>query len=281
MGKAICRQAVKRGIPVTSLSRSGKPYSETREWVEKVEWKTGDAMNTEVALDAVKDCHAIISTVGTMVDSSWPLGARKLYTTLKNNFQSGQNGSPLGAGLAGLASALNSSGSGLDMKRENDISCEQDDTYEKLNRDIHLSVASAAARCESVSSFVYFSAVPPNALNSKVPLVQRYFSTKMETENALQQYDSKILRCPILRPTVMYDDEHLHTLAPAALSKVSSLLDSMIFAQFGFRDVPHLLPSPPIFVDTVAECAIEAAFDSRIEGILELKDITRISNERM
>ena len=81
-----------------------------------------------------------------------------------------------------------------------------------------------------------------------------------------------------MRPTVMYDDEHLHTLAPAALSKVSSLLDSMVFAQFGFRDVPHLLPSPPVFVDTVAECAIEAAFDNEIQGVLELADISRISN---
>ena len=278
MGKAVCRRAVKRKIQVTSLSRSGRPLSETGEWADKVEWKEGDANDPDVVKEAIEHCDAIVSTVGTMVDSSWPTGARQLYTNMKKNFQSGGGGGGIQAGLAGLASILNSAsstGSSFDASSE---SYDQDDTYEKLNRDIHLTVASVAARSKSISSFVYFSAVPPNVLNCKVPLVQRYFSTKMETENALQQYDPETLRCPILRPTVMYDDEHLHTLAPAALSKVSSLLDSMVFAQFGFRDVPHLLPSPPVFVDTVAECAIEAAFDTEIQGVLELADISRISN---
>ena len=150
--------------------------------------------------------------------------------------------------------------------------------YEALNRDVHLVVASEAAGSKETESFVYFSAVPPNVVNSKIPLVQRYFSTKMETEMALAQYEPEELRCTILRPTVMYDDENLHTLAPAAISKLSSLLDSLIFARFGFRDVPHLLPTPPIFVDTVADCAIEAALDRTIDGILDVKDITRVAH---
>ena len=277
VGKAVCRRAVRRKIQVTSLSRSGRPMNETGEWADKVEWKMGDANDPDVAREAVEECDAIVSTVGTMVDSSWPAGARQLYMNMKKNFQSGGGGGGIQAGLAGLANVLNSASSTGSFDASGD-STDGENTYERLNRDVHLTVASAASRSESVSSFVYFSAVPPNVLNSKVPLVQRYFSTKMETENALQQYDPNTLRCPILRPTVMYDDEHLHTLAPAALSKVSSLLDSMVFAQFGFRDVPHLLPSPPVFVDTVAECAIEAAFDNQIQGVLELADISRISN---
>lgn len=226
--------------------------------------------------EVLKDCRGVVSTVGTMVDSSWPAGARQMYVAMKKNFQSGAGiQSGLSGGLGGILSALNGATSPLGDDEDSRV----DETYEYLNRDVHLAVASEAAKSKSTTSFVYFSAVPSNAVNSKVPFVQRYFSTKMETELALAQYEPDELRCTSLRPTVMYDDEHLHTLAPAALSKLSSVLDSMIFAQFGFRDVPHLLPSPPVFVDTVADCAIEAAIDESIKGTLGLENIKKVASE--
>jgi len=279
-GRAVCRRAVQRGIPVISLSRSGRPEDVMSSWTDAVDWREGNAADPEVVRSLVKDCKGVISTVGTMVDSTWPVGARQMYLNLKKNFQSGKGlGNMPGGGLGGLATLF--AGGAPDLgtnERESATSSDGEDTYEALNRDVHLVVASEAAGSKETESFVYFSAVPPNVVNSKIPLVQRYFSTKMETEMALAQYEPEELRCTILRPTVMYDDENLHTLAPAAISKLSSLLDSLIFARFGFRDVPHLLPTPPIFVDTVADCAIEAALDRTIDGILDVKDITRVAH---
>lgn len=281
------------------------PQDIVESWANDVDWREGNAMDPDVSRELTKSCDAVISTVGTMVDSTWPAGARDLYLNMKKNFQSGgMQSSNAGGGVGGALGALNGLSSMLahitgrsrdsgdpgpfeersDKETHRNYASEdmagnsEDDTYEALNRDVHLIVAAEAAMSETTRAFVYFSAVPSNAVNSKVPFVQRYFATKMDTEIALADYDPSELRCTILRPTVMYDDEHLHTLAPAALSKLSSVLDSLVFARFGFRDVPHLLPSPPIFVDTVADCAIEAAFEESIEGIVGVKDMTRIAH---
>jgi nucleoside-diphosphate-sugar epimerase len=152
-------------------------------------------------------------------------------------------------------------------------------TYESLNRDCHLTVAAQAACAPQTRSFVYVSAAAPNILNSKVPFVQRYFSTKKETEDALASFTREELRCVVLRPSVMYDAQHLHTLAPAAVSRVSNLLDRFIFNRVGLQDVPHFLPTPPILVDTVAECAVEAALNPSVHGVLEVEDITRLAED--
>ena len=102
---------MRKKIQVTSLSRSGRPINETGEWADKVEWKMGDANDPDVAREAVEECDAIVSTVGTMVDSSWPAGARQLYMNMKKNFQSGGGGGGIQAGFAGLANVLNSASS--------------------------------------------------------------------------------------------------------------------------------------------------------------------------
>ena len=294
VGRVVCRRAVQRGIKVIGLSRSGRPDLE-ESWTDEVRWIRADAGNPEEIRTVFEEntCSSVISTVGTMVDATWPSGARQLYLDLKSSFQSrgGGGGGPGGAGLSGLVNLFagkpaSDVGQGVNRTHqasehsdthENDRIDRSQDTYEHLNRDVHLVVAAEAAAREEVKSFVYFSAVPPNVLNSKIPLVQRYFTTKMDTEVALSQYDEGTLRCTILRPTVMYDDEHLHTLAPAALSKASALLDSLVFARFGFRDVPHLLPTPPVFVDTVADCAVESALNEDIGGILDVKEMIRVA----
>ena len=41
MGSHVCQAALAQGIPVTSISRSGKPRNVSSSWVEEVDWVTG------------------------------------------------------------------------------------------------------------------------------------------------------------------------------------------------------------------------------------------------
>jgi hypothetical protein len=185
-----------------------------------------------------------------MFDSTVPAPLQQTYALLKNN---------------------------KEMHRKGIL---RDSTYESLNRDCHLTVAAQAACSPQTRSFVYISAAAPNILNENLPWIQRYFSTKKETEEALAEFTPEQLRCVVLRPTVMYDDQHLHSLAPAAVSRVSNLLDRFVFSKLGFPEgVPHFLPTPPIFVDTVAECAVEAALNPGVNGILDVDDIALLAEE--
>ena len=65
----------------------------------------------------------------------------------------------------------------------------------------------------------------------------------------------------------MYDDEHQHTLPVASLSRVSDLVDQAL-GGLGLQKgtIPHFIPGPPVFVDRVAESAVEAAVNPAISG---------------
>eukprot|EP00897_Mesotaenium_endlicherianum_P002152 jgi/Mesen1/1965/ME000147S01067 len=60
VGTAVCREALKEGIEVVSLNRSGPP-SYTEPWVEEVKWERGDVFTAEwsrllAGVDAVVSC---------------------------------------------------------------------------------------------------------------------------------------------------------------------------------------------------------------------------------
>jgi nucleoside-diphosphate-sugar epimerase len=57
LGKAVCRNAISRGLPVISLSRRGRPADVEGEWAEHVEWRSGDALHGSRVLRALVQVH--------------------------------------------------------------------------------------------------------------------------------------------------------------------------------------------------------------------------------
>eukprot|EP01134_Creolimax_fragrantissima_P006544 CFRG6544T1 len=67
LGQAVCRAAVQRGIPVTSLSRSGTMPGNTA-WMHKVEWKKGDALEPETYTNILEETTAVVHAVGSLLE---------------------------------------------------------------------------------------------------------------------------------------------------------------------------------------------------------------------
>mmetsp|Transcript_9871 Transcript_9871/g.28916 ORF Transcript_9871/g.28916 Transcript_9871/m.28916 type:complete len:273 (-) Transcript_9871:185-1003(-) len=245
LGARCCRRAAARGFDVTSASRSGgPPEGAASGWADRVHWLAVSAREIPDAL--LDNCAGVISTAGVMVDASFPSAARAAYQSAKPYMHPDSTRSAA-------------------------------HTYQEINCDLHLALAERLAALSPDAGFVYLSAAPPNVLNRWLPLLRDYFKTKAAAEEALLSCGAG-LRTVVLRPTVMYDDVHGHTLLPAALSRLSSLCDSALERAGVERGtVPHLIPGPPIFVDTVAECAVEAAVNPAVSGALGSEEITALA----
>jgi hypothetical protein len=66
VGQGVVMQAIKKGIDITSISRSGKPkkFHEPQSASGHVQWAKGDIMNPSSYQDILKDATAVVSCVG-------------------------------------------------------------------------------------------------------------------------------------------------------------------------------------------------------------------------
>lgn len=72
VGRALCREAVRRGWAVTSLSRRGTPANVAQDGLlSRVEWKSGDALDP-TTYDGLLSSHPdyIIHSIGTLFESN-------------------------------------------------------------------------------------------------------------------------------------------------------------------------------------------------------------------
>ncbi|XP_047319752.1 uncharacterized protein At1g32220, chloroplastic-like [Impatiens glandulifera] len=63
VGSHVCMEAVKRGLPVASLSRSGRPPA-YEHWVNNVSWIQGNILSGESLKNALEGVTSVISCVG-------------------------------------------------------------------------------------------------------------------------------------------------------------------------------------------------------------------------
>ena len=78
LGRKICREAVKQGWGVTSVSRGGRPQSLhspfAEAWSNKVHWLRGDALDRQKFQEAckpvLKECNAVVYCLGTLFDNT-------------------------------------------------------------------------------------------------------------------------------------------------------------------------------------------------------------------
>lgn len=72
VGRAVCREAIRRGWLVTSLSRRGAPANVAQDGLlSRVEWRSGDALDP-VTYDSLLSSHPdyIIHSIGTLFESN-------------------------------------------------------------------------------------------------------------------------------------------------------------------------------------------------------------------
>ncbi|KAG5437860.1 hypothetical protein PCANB_000575 [Pneumocystis canis] len=148
LGRHICKTAIQKGWTVTSLSRRGTPEdiqqgSDLSRWLQKVNWCKGDLKDDILMKKHVKDCTAIVYSVGILLENKY-----KYLLSGKNFFPSTFQ------------------------------SFEENLSYNLLNRDFAIKMANNASEMDKNIPFVYLSAV-----DAFPGIPKRYIESKREAED--------------------------------------------------------------------------------------------------
>ncbi|KAF7294884.1 adenylate kinase [Mycena indigotica] len=278
IGSAICRLALARGLQVTSISTSGRPYQtpkgHTPAWTTQVDWQKGDALRPETFASHLDGASGVVHTLGMLLQDA----------EYKRAIRDGD-----------VPALLNALIGGRNPLEQPSL------TYESMNRDSALSV------CEA-----FVNSKPP-AENSVRPLVfisaedvfrpwvsARYIETKREAERgitALLEPHPTRFRGVYLRPGLVYH-AHLrpittpaaalldltasvHSQLPGGLrSQVRSLIANLPRVSqetpSSLVSVANALTTRPLHVDHVAGSAVKACLDGDIRGVVGVKDMREL-----
>jgi nucleoside-diphosphate-sugar epimerase len=285
VGSAVCKMALARGIEVTSISSSGKPYKSpqghTPAWVERVEWRKADALNPESYADILPGVDAVVHTVGTLLDN----------TQYKQKIQEGD--------ILGFIKFFAGQGSGPSAEG-------QRSAYDILNYESAIRVCETfvASKPKSgltrVRPFVYVSAE-----DFSRPLVSvRYLETKREAEKRIEEIvrDHPQYKGIYIRPSLIYHPHvrpmtvipatifdvsaRIHTAVPSYVPMPASVLRWLAASVFpnasektpsALSSMANLLSIPPINVDHLGEAiciSLDPAKD--IHGVVGVRDMRQL-----
>ncbi|WWC67065.1 uncharacterized protein I206_100972 [Kwoniella pini CBS 10737] len=282
LGSAICKAAVGKGWEVSSMSSSGKPYKtlkgHTPSWVEKVNWKKGNAFEPETYKNLIKEKESIIHTLGILLENSnykQSLKKGNLFELFSNVLLSNEKekNNPL-----------------LSLKNEKN---ENQLGYEGINKNSALKVLdtflsepfSLNLNQPKQKQFIYISAA--DAFKPLIP--SKYIETKREAEfeiirkcelyNNKESLNKGNIKPILIRPGLMY---HPHirplTTLPAFLIDISSKLSLKLggknpFASNSFfYGTLESFKTFPLHVDHVALSILKSIEDSR-QGIIDKNNL--------
>ncbi|KAF9464752.1 mitochondrial protein [Collybia nuda] len=283
IGSAICKAALARGIQVTSVSSSGKPYQtakgHTPYWASKVDWRKGDAFSPESFAHLFPEVGGVVHTLGTLIEGDQYKRAIKegnIPETFGSFFQSMlcSNGNPLEKGAEGVGKS----------------------SYESMNRDAALRVCEAFVSCSLPNGttralnaprpFVYISAE-----DIFRPIISaKYIKTKREAEQGIENMmaNNSDYRGVYIRPSLVYHAHQrplttpaavlldlsakLHSKIPPGLPSPSGILRSLAPGS-SLESVANALTIPPIHVDHVAEavCLTLSSSVNPVQGVVGVK----------
>jgi len=230
VGSAVCKAILAKGIKVTSVSLSGKPFATPKgyspAWTSNVDWQKGDALDPGSYAHHLSDATAVVHTLGTLIEGAEYKEALK-------------EGNLLGL-ISSLANPLASSNplGTADTKK----------SYVALNRDSALRACEAYTSIEpSISltkprTFVHISA--EDVFRPWIPA--GYIEMKREAELGINQLVSghPELRAVHIRPSLIYHPHYRPLMSPlAAALDLSSVLHSKI---------PRGMPTPSGFLRALA-----------------------------
>ncbi|KAJ3801332.1 mitochondrial protein [Lentinula aff. detonsa] len=288
IGSAICRAALAKGMQVTSVSSSGRPYTTPKghspAWTSKVTWLKGSAQNPSTFSNVLPDVHGIVHTLGTLIEDGG-----KYKQALREGDVTKVIGSALSS-VFGLQNPLKRGAEG---------------SYEDVNRDSALRVCEAFLRSgegrqfPSPRPFVYISA--EDVFRPLIPA--RYVETKREAEMSIEAMLSTSpsqYRGVYIRPSLVYHAHYrplttpaaaifdlsasLHRKIPQGVPKPSEILHQLGNALSPHSSLPrntslgsslnsiaNAMSIPPIHVDHVAEAITIALGDSNVTGVVDVK----------
>ncbi|KAF6765252.1 mitochondrial protein [Ephemerocybe angulata] len=244
IGSAVCRAALLKGIEVTSISSSGKPYRTPKghspAWTTKVDWQKGDALNPTTFAHLFPEVGGVVHTLGTLLeDGAYKEAIRTgdVPAFLKSLIGIGKDSNPL-------------------RKRGTNNGVERG-SYETLNRD------SAVRVCEEFINsspngtdspnvprpFVYLSA--EDIFRPVIPA--GYIQTKREAERRIEEMMAHhpSYRGVYIRPSLVY---HAH-LRPLT-TPIATLLDLSAVIH---KKVPRTLPTPSSILRSIGQTSTSAS----------------------
>ncbi|KAF9227664.1 mitochondrial protein [Gyrodon lividus] len=286
IGSAVCKAALTRGMQVTSISSSGRPYrtpkGHTPAWVSKVEWRKADALLPETYIELLPGVNAVVHTLGTLLEDG------RYKTALENGDALGL----LGAFANGGENPLER-GAGRG-------------SYEVMNRDSALRVCEAflsskpVPEITNIRPFIYLSAEDIGR-----PIIPaRYIETKREAEQGINQLlrDRPDHRGVFIRPSLVYHAHHrpltsplaalidlsasMHGSMPNGLPTPSSILRALGHAfpssqgsqmSSPLNSIANALSIPPIHVEHVAEAVCVALNPTKdIRGVIGVRQMREL-----
>ncbi|KAG7452450.1 NAD(P)-binding protein [Guyanagaster necrorhizus] len=277
IGSAVCRAALAKGMQVTSVSSSGRPYRTPKghspTWTEK-ESRSLSFSHEDDTLTAcecaLQDANGVVHTLGTLLDDG-------KYKTAVNE-----------GSLSGLVGSLIGSQNPLEKKTTSG--------YESLNRDAALRVCEAfvnSGPAEGLSRrpFVYISA--EDIFRPIIPA--RYIETKREAEAGIDSLVSQKpgqFRGVYIRPSLVYHAHFrplstpfaallefsavMHSKVPRGIPTPSSVLRSIgsaLAVPEVTNSMSNALTIPPIHVDHVAEAVCVALENDAVSGAVGVREM--------
>ncbi|KAJ7581464.1 mitochondrial protein [Mycena floridula] len=290
IGSAVCRAALAKGMQVTSVSSSGRPYRTPKghspAWASKVTWLQGNALEPSSFAENLEQVDDVVHTLGTLLEG----GDYK---------QAVRDGNPIDLAASFLNSRLGFS---------NPLNTEESKTsYEVVNRDSALRVCEAFVASGNnwtsplSRAFVYISA--EDVFRPLIPA--KYLDTKREAERGIETIISATnsrYRGIYIRPSLVYH-AHLRPMSTpaAALLDLASVVQSKISTSglptpsavlrslgtafesssdhsSSLESIANALSIPPIHVDHVAEAICAALLDSgrEIHGVVGVKQMREL-----
>lgn len=297
LGSAVCKAALARGMQVTSISSSGKPYTTPKghspAWTSKVNWQAADALQPTTYTHLMPGATAVVHTLGTLLEDA------RYKAALKDGNVSALFG-------AFMSSTLGGSSTNNPLQDP----AEKEGSYELLNRDAALRVCETLVSTEpevevnGPRPFVYVSAE-----DIFRPFISaRYIETKREAEVRIEELLAvdPNYRGVYIRPSLIYHPHFrpltsplaaaldlsatLHSRAPRNFPTPSGFLRSLspafsprsssqsLVSDSPLDSVANALTIPPIHVDHVAEAICIAVDNERtdVRGVLGVKEMREL-----
>jgi len=292
IGSAVCKAALARGMQVTSISSSGKPYTSAKghspAWASKVDWQKGDALIPETYAHIMPTVGGVVHTLGTLLEDG----------QYKKALGEGSLGGLLGA----FAGGFGGGGNPLERGEANKSG------YEVINRDTALRVCetflsstpSPTLKALGPRPFVYISAEDV----FRPVISSRYIESKREAEQRIEKMmlGQSGYRGVYIRPSLVYHAHQrpltspvaalldfsasMHSKAPSNFPTPSSTLRTLGSA-FTSRGTPsnsplysmaNALSIPPIHVEHVAQAICIALDPSRedVRGVIGVNEMREL-----
>lgn len=276
VGSAVCKAILAKGVKVTSVSSSGKPFTTPKgyspAWTSDVDWQKGDALDPNSYAHHLSDATAVVHTLGTLFEGA------KYKQALKEG------------SIPGLVSSLTSAFGSSNPLGVMDAKT----SYATLNRDSALRVCEAYISTKpsfsltKPRSFVHVSA--EDVLRPLIPA--GYIEMKREAELGINELVSSHsdLRAVHIRPSLIYHPHYrpltspvaaaldlsstLHSKIPQGIPTPAGLLRALASLSRSpssplppsFEALANALTIPPMHVDHVGE-TIAAAVDVERDDI--------------